>query len=320
MSRAFEVFHQKMIENRALAEQQAAQREESEAQRQRLLLDIAAQFEADVGKAVEVVLTGARDVDRSAAEVTSVVGEISTHADAVSRTSGETSTNVQSVAGATKQFASSLNEITAQVNRYAEMAGRAKEDTERTGAIVGSLVESVGQIGSVIDVINRIARQTNLLALNATIEAARAGESGRGFAVVASEVKTLANQVAQATESIVQQIGTIQASTEKATGAIDQVGRSINDIDQIASSIATTIGQQHGAIKEIASQTTVAASGTQQVSEHITEVGDRARSASASMEGALRAAQNMTQHSLDLKGAINRFLSEIRRGKGSEAA
>jgi methyl-accepting chemotaxis protein len=320
MSQSFAVFHQKMIENRALAEQQAAQREESEAERQRLLLDIASQLEADVGKAVEVVLTGARDVDQSAGAVTHVVGEISARADAVSRTSGETSSNVQSVAGATKQFASSLNEITAQVNRYAAMAGRAKEDTERTGVIVGSLVESVGQIGSVIGVINGIARQTNLLALNATIEAARAGESGRGFAVVASEVKTLADQVAQATESIVQQIGTIQASTDKATGAIRQVGQSIDDIDQIASSIATTIGQQHGAINEIANQTSVAASGTQQVSVHITEVGDKARSATTSMDGALRAAQNMTQHSLDLKGAIGRFLSEIRRGKGAEAA
>ena len=320
MSRAFAVFHHKMIENRTLAEQQAAQRDESEAERQRLLLDIAAQLEADVGKAVEVVLAGARDVDRSAADVTKVVGEISTRADAVSRTSGETSSNVQSVAGATKQFAASLNEITAQVNRYAEMAGRAKGDTERTGAIVGSLVESVGAIGSVIDMINGIARQTNLLALNATIEAARAGEAGRGFAVVASEVKVLANQVAQATESIVAQIGTIEASTEQATGAIRQVGQSIDDIDQIASSIATTISEQYGAINEIASQTTVAATGTQRVSEHIGEVGDKARGATASMDSALRAAQDMTQNSLELKSAISRFLSEVRRGKSAEAA
>ena len=320
MSQAFAVFHQKMIENRALAEQQAAQREESEAERQRLLFDIASQLETDVGKVVEVVLAGARDVDRSAADVTKVVGEISTRTDAVSRTSGETSTNVQSVAGATKQFAASLNEITAQVNRYADMAGRAKGDTERTGAIVGSLVESVGAIGSVIDMINSIARQTNLLALNATIEAARAGEAGRGFAVVASEVKVLANQVAVATESIVAQIGTIEASTEQATGAIRQVGQSIDDIDQIASAIATTIGQQHSAINEIASQTTVAATGTRRVSEHISEVGDQARSATSSMDSALRAAQEMTQNSLDLKRAINRFLEQIRRGKSAEAA
>jgi methyl-accepting chemotaxis protein len=133
-------------------------------------------------------------------------------------------------------------------------------------------------------------------------------------------VKVLANQVAEATESIVAQIGTIEASTEQATGAIRQVGQSIDDIDQIASSIATTIGQQHAAINEIASQTTVAASGTQRVSEHIGEVGDKARTATASMDFALRAAQDMTQNSLDLKSTISRLLSEIRSGRRADAA
>jgi methyl-accepting chemotaxis protein len=316
MSQAFAVFHQKMIENHALADGQAAQRAQSEAERQRLLLDIAAQLEAEVGKVIEMVLAGARDVDRSASEVKDVVGDISARASAATRTSGETSQNVHSVAGATDQFAASLNEISGQVNRHAETAGRAKGDTERTSAIVASLVTSVGQIGSVVDVIHGIARQTNLLALNATIEAARAGDAGRGFAVVASEVK--ADQVAQATESIVAQIGAIQASTGQATDAIAEVGQSIENIEQIASSIATTIDQQRSAITEIAGQTTVAASGTQMVSEHISEVGDKARSASTSMEHALRVTRDMTQHSLDLRSAMSRFLAEIRRG--AEAA
>jgi methyl-accepting chemotaxis protein len=320
MSRAFAVFHQKMIENRALAEQQEAQREQGEAERRRLLLDVASQLESEVGKAVEMVLAGARDVDRSAGDVRAAVSDISQRADAVTRTSGETSQNVQSVASATEEFAASLNEISAQIRRYAEMAGRAKNDTAQTSQIVGSLATSVVEIGSIVDVINAIAKQTNLLALNATIEAARAGEAGRGFAVVASEVKMLANQVAQATESIVAQIGVIEASTGNATSAIGQVGQVIEEIDQIAGSIATAISQQHGAIKEIASQTTVAASGTQMVSEHIGDVGDKARGASESMGSALRAAQDMTQHSLDLKASMSRFLAEIRRGKNAEAA
>ena len=58
----------------------------------------------------------------------------------------------------------------------------------------------------------------------------------------------------------------------------------------------------------------------QRVSGHISEVGDQAHSATASMDNALRAAQDMTQNSLDLKRAISRFLEQIRRGKQAEAA
>ena len=76
MSQAFAVFHQKMIENRALAQEQTANSASAGAERQRLLLDVAAQLEAEVGKAVEMVLAGARDVDRSAGDVRAVVSDI----------------------------------------------------------------------------------------------------------------------------------------------------------------------------------------------------------------------------------------------------
>jgi len=73
------------------------------------------------------------------------------------------------------------------------------------------------------------------LALNATIEAARAGEVGKGFAVVVREVKAPSTQTAKATEEISDQIQAIRDATGATAGAIREIGTTISQIDEIAS-------------------------------------------------------------------------------------
>ncbi|WP_331308687.1 methyl-accepting chemotaxis protein [Methylobacterium oryzae] len=63
-----------------------------------------------------------------------------------------------------------------------------------------------------------IAGQTSLMALRAAIEAARGGD-GLGFAAAAAEVRDLAGQMARATDTIVAQVGQIQAAAERAQDA-----------------------------------------------------------------------------------------------------
>jgi methyl-accepting chemotaxis protein len=63
-----------------------------------------------------------------------------------------------------------------------------------------------------------IAGQTSLMALRAAIEAVRDGGEGKGFAVAAADVKDLAGQMARATDTIVAQVGLIQAAAERAQG------------------------------------------------------------------------------------------------------
>lgn len=60
-----------------------------------------------------------------------------------------------------------------------------------------------------------IAGQTGLLALRASIAAARDGEAGRGYAAAAAEVKDLAGQMARATDTLVWQVGRIQAAAQR---------------------------------------------------------------------------------------------------------
>src|SRR5262249_26571277 len=148
------------------------------------------------------------------------------------------STNVQTVAAAGEELSSSIAEIGRQVSSSTKIARKAVDDAQQTNAKIQSLAEAAQKGGDVVKLINEIASQTNLLALNATIEAARAGDAGKGFAVVASEVKSLANQTAKATEEIATQISGIQGATKESVDAIRAIGRTIKEVDEIATTIA----------------------------------------------------------------------------------
>lgn len=64
-----------------------------------------------------------------------------------------------------------------------------------------------------------IAEQTSLMALRASMKASRADAAGRGFAVAAAEVRSLAGQMSRATETLVSQVGLIQAAAERSRDA-----------------------------------------------------------------------------------------------------
>jgi len=174
------------------------------------------------------------------------------------------------------------------------------------------LAEAANKIGEVVELITDIADQTNLLALNATIEAARAGDAGKGFAVVASEVKNLANQTAKATDEIGTQIGGIQTATKEAVAAIEQITKTISEIDEVASGIASAVEQQGAATQEIARNVEQAAAGTQEVSSNIGGVSQAAGETGTAATQIHGAADGLSQQSERLRAEVDRFLANVR--------
>jgi methyl-accepting chemotaxis protein len=311
MAKAVLVFKDNMIKAKELAAKEAEEQRRREL-RTRKMDELTAAFDADVTLVLKTVSSAATEMQATASSMTATAEETSRQSTVVASASEEASTNVQTVASAAEELSASIAEITRQVAQSSQIAGKAVEDAERTDAEVRGLAEAAHKIGEVVQLITDIASQTNLLALNATIEAARAGEAGKGFAVVASEVKNLANETAKATEEITGQISGIQQATKDAVTAIQAIGKTIGQINEIASGIASAVEQQGAATQEIARNVQQAAAGTQEVSSNITGVSEAAGATGAAAEQVQTAAGELSQQSEILRSKVETFLSEIK--------
>ncbi|MBU1076167.1 MAG: hypothetical protein KKH98_02670 [Spirochaetes bacterium] len=156
-------------------------------------------------------------------------------------------------------------------------------------ASMSEMLRNNDEIAKIIKLIEEISFQTNLLALNAAVEAARAGEAGAGFAVVAEEVRSLAQRSAGSAGEInefilnavhsvktgndkVNKVGqNLKAITEKMLGissfmdevasssemqnvGIDQIARSVIEMNNVVQSVASNIESNSAASEEMNAQ------------------------------------------------------------------
>jgi methyl-accepting chemotaxis protein len=312
MARAVEVFRENALAVGRMEREAAAQRESTEADRVRVMAELAARFERGMQGVITGVGGRADEMGRSAAELARVAERGRGLAEAVATRAEQASTNVQTVASATQELAASIREISTQVQRSVTVSTRATDETHRTSELIHGLSDAAEKIGTIIQLIQAIASQTNLLALNATIEAARAGDAGKGFAIVASEVKNLATQTAQATEQIANQIATIQSATGESVAAITKFGATVKEMADIATAIAAAVEEQGAATGEIARNVEQAASGTAAVTQEIGDVRAVAGETDAGAEAALAAAAALQQQAVSLKSNVDDFLHTIR--------
>ena len=311
MAKAVAVFRQNAIERQRLEQESEAERLAREARAKRIE-ELVAQFDDVSRRALDAVGNAAEEMESAATALDHSSRSAGETTARVNASGGRAAENVDTVAAAAEEMTGSIAEIAQQISRSTEIAQDAANRVQQTNTDVAQLDEAAARIGDIVNLIEGIAEQTNLLALNATIEAARAGEAGKGFAVVASEVKTLAEQTANATKSISDQISGIQGATGKTVSAIENIGEVISEMNNISAAIAAAMEEQRAAASEITRAAHEAASGTREVAESIGQVD-----AAAAETGQCAAQVNSASHALNtessgLRKAVGEFLASVR--------
>lgn len=222
--------------------------------------------------------TVSSDMEKNAEEsaimatgVSAASEEMSTNVSSVAAAMEQASTNANMVASASEEMSSTINEIAKNTGNARSIVESAVEKSTRAGIQINELGNSAHAIGQVTETITEISEQTNLLALNATIEAARAGEAGKGFAVVANEIKELARQTAEATLDIKTQIEGVQQTTDVTISEIEEISKVIGEINDIVTTIATTVEEQSAATQEIVTNIAQTSTGLQEVNENVNQ-------------------------------------------------
>jgi methyl-accepting chemotaxis protein len=311
MAASMLVFKDGLIKAEQLAEEQR-QRDENRRQRTERIDQLTKEFDQEINTSLQSVSVSAEQMDSTAQGLSATADQTSKQAATVSAAAEQATTNVQMVATAAEELSVSIAEISRQVSQASEVSGQAVKEADQTNGHIEGLATAAGKIGEVVALITDIADQTNLLALNATIEAARAGDAGKGFAVVASEVKNLANQTAKATEEISNQIGGIQTATSDAVSSIQSIGKTIINISEISTMIASAVEEQGAATEEIARNVEQAAAGTQDVSSNIASVNEGATETGVASNEVLDATNTLTKETVSLQSNVHQFLSDIR--------
>ncbi len=199
-----------------------------------------------------------------------------------------------SVASAAEELSATVRDISSRINNVSTRSQDVKNEAMASTELVNTLKNMADGIGTIMEVIEGIAGQTNLLALNATIEAARAGEAGKGFAVVANEVKALAQQTANSTQQIRDQISGIQDIVGKVVEKIAIISRAITELSENTVQIAAAVEEQSAT--------------TEDVSRNINGVSTAARNTGEAARDVQQGTSNLRACSGKLDQEVTRFL------------
>ena len=252
-----------------------------------------------------IVMNSSKEMSTNIAILASTAQEINTTIQAISNNSHKIAANMDNISEATEGGLKNTNEISIKAETASTISNDAQQKSQVAEEAMAKLSQSAYHIGDVTKLIKEISQQTNLLALNANIEAASAGEAGKGFSVVANEIKELANQSAQASGSITNNIKEMQGNTSYAVSTIQDMSKIITEINASSIEICQLTEKQQNMALEVSMGIKESSSGASEISRLLEEMS------TGSKEMAQRST-NLAQGSQEISENIDCVYHEIK--------
>jgi methyl-accepting chemotaxis protein len=176
------------------------------------------------------------------------------------------------------------------------------------------LGERSQEISTAVQLINAISERTHVLALNASMQAATAGEAGRGFAVVAEEVQRLSDSSRQATATISQLVGNIQAETNETLFTVNRLIGDVvrqSELAQRAGSQMTqtqdTTQQLVSLVRQIAKFSEQQAQLAASLQQSVLDINAGTQQTSSAIAEQTASTQSLAESSRQLTAAVGQF-------------
>lgn len=199
---------------------------------------------------VAQVRTGTENMTTASAEIAAGNADLSARTEQQASSLGETASSMDELTSTVRQNSDNARQANQLAQSAAVVAKRGGEVVSKVVDTMGSINDSSRKIVDIISVIDGIAFQTNILALNAAVEAARAGEEGRGFAVVAAEVRNLAQRSAAAAKEIKLLIDTSVEKVHTGASLVNEAGTTMHEIVSSIERVADIMGEITAATEE----------------------------------------------------------------------
>jgi len=267
-------------------------------------------------------------VNVSVTEIAATTRQQQITATEIAATTTEVSATAREITTSSKQLVATMNEVSTVADQSAVLAGHGQtglihmEESMRqvmsaVGFITATLAvlsEKAANISHVVMTITKVADQTNLLSLNAAIEAEKAGEYGRGFSVVATEIRRLADQTAVATYDIEQTVKEIQGAVKASVMGMDkfsnEIGRSVEEVQQVGSQLSQVIHQVQALAPRIESVTEsvhAQAIGAEQIARGLTHLSEAAQQTVQSLHQSTEVIEDLNEVAASLRTEVSRF-------------